>query len=240
MESATQRHLLSKASNSILGRSEEEKHRFRKYNPGDGLATVLVSDFSLGIARERMPKTILELNSDDKLKTFEAIGQFGHGGSSALSFCKSCLVITQPRFETIDGEFYWTLIFPEQEIEKSKQSIIRKWFADEDGLPLKGSLADFEELVDILPGTSLWHFGYNRAGRINPIKGAAQSNPYGRLGRLFFSYPLPFGITRSLHVQIRKLGIKLLKVVIFGYLNNQALETLSNIIPEKNPEKLIV
>lgn len=63
--------------------AEDEKHRFRKYNPGDGLATVLVRDTSLGITRERMPKTILELNSDDKLRTFEAIGQFGHGGSSA-------------------------------------------------------------------------------------------------------------------------------------------------------------
>lgn len=42
--------------------AEDEKHRFRKYNPGDGLATVLVRDTSLGIARERMPKTILELN----------------------------------------------------------------------------------------------------------------------------------------------------------------------------------
>jgi hypothetical protein len=174
--------------------AEQEKHRFRKYNPGDGLATVLVRDFSLGIARERMPKTILELNSDDKLKTFEAIGQFGHGGSSALAFCESCLVITQPRFETITDEFYWTLIFLEQEAEASKQSLVRKWFADEDGLPLVGSLADFEELIDILPGTSLWHFGYNRGGWIKRITGPAQSNPWGRLGRLFFSYPLPFEI----------------------------------------------
>lgn len=76
--------------------ADDEKHRFRKHNPGDGLATVLVRDFSLGISRERMPKTILDLNSDDKLKTFEAIGQFGHGGSSALAFSESCLVITQP------------------------------------------------------------------------------------------------------------------------------------------------
>ena len=38
--------------------ADEEKHRFRKYNPGDGLATVLVRDYSLGITRERMPKTI--------------------------------------------------------------------------------------------------------------------------------------------------------------------------------------
>jgi hypothetical protein len=174
--------------------SEAEKHRFRKYNPGDGLATVLVRDFSLGIARERMPKTILDLNSDDKLTTFEAIGQFGHGGSSALAFCESCLVITQPRFETTANEFYWTLIFTEQESEVSKQSLIRKWFAAEDELPLVGSLTDFEELANVLPGTSLWHFGYNRGGWIKPITGPAQNNPWGRLGRLFFSYPLPFEI----------------------------------------------
>lgn len=95
-----------------------------------------------------MPKTILDLNSDDKLKTFEAIGQFGHGGSSALAFCESCLVITQPRFETKPDEFYWTLIYPEQEAEASKQSLVRKWFADGDGLSLVGSVADFEELSE--------------------------------------------------------------------------------------------
>lgn len=166
--------------------SEDEKHRFRKYNPGNGLATVLVRDTSLGIARERMPKTILELNSDDKLKTFEAIGQFGHGGSSALAFCESCLVISQPRFETTGNEFYWTLIFPEQEAEASKQSLVRKWFADEDGLPLIASLADFQDIAAIVPGTSLWHFGYNRGGWIKPISGPEQTNPWGRLGRLFF------------------------------------------------------
>lgn len=174
--------------------AEDEKHRFRKYNPGDGLATVLVRDTSLGIARERMPKTILELNSDDKLRTFEAIGQFGHGGSSALAFCESCLVISQPRFDTVGDEFYWTLIFPEREAEASKQSLVRKWFADEDGLPLIASLADIQELAEFLPGTSLWHFGYNRGGWIKPISGPEQTNPWGRLGRLFFSYPLPFEI----------------------------------------------
>jgi len=151
-----------------------------------------------------MPKTILELNSDDKLKTFEAIGQFGHGGSSALAFCESCLVVTQPRFETVTDEFYWTLIFPEQEAEESKQSLIRKWFAEDDGLPLRGSLADFRELIDLLPGTSLWHFGYNRGGWIKPITGPAQSNPWGRLGRLFFSYPLPFGIAECVN-ELRQL-----------------------------------
>src|SRR6185503_20340636 len=62
--------------------------RYRKYKSPSGLVTVLVRDTALGISRDRMSGTILDLNSDDKLKTFEAIGQFGHGGSSALAFCE--------------------------------------------------------------------------------------------------------------------------------------------------------
>jgi hypothetical protein len=218
----------------------QEKHRFRKYNPGDGLATVLVRDFSLGIARERMPKTILELNSDDKLKTFEAIGQFGHGGSSALAFCESCLVITQPRFQTIDDQFYWTLIFPEQESEASKQALVRKWFADKDGLPLIGSLSDFEELAEVLPGTSLWHFGYNRGGWIKPITGPAQSNPWGRLGRLFFSYPLPFGIEGEFARTDSKTGYRNIKGAYFRLLEKSGDKTIIEYSSSEKSENLIV
>lgn len=222
------------------GESEDEKHRFRKYNPGDGLATVLVRDFSLGISRERMPKTILELNSDDKLKTFEAIGQFGHGGSSALAFCESCLVITQPRFEAIPDEFYWTLIFPEQETEESKQSIIRKWFADTDGLPLRGSIKDFEELKNVLPGTSLWHFGYNRGGWIKPITGPAQSNPWGRLGRLFFSYPLPFEIVGEFARTDVKNGRRNIKGAFFRLLEKSNDKEVIEYVSGEKSEKLLV
>lgn len=220
--------------------SEEEKHRFRKHNPGDGLATVLVRDFSLGIARERMPKTILDLNSDDKLKTFEAIGQFGHGGSSALAFSESCLVITQPRFETIEDEFYWTIIFLEKESEDSKQSLIRKWFADEDGLPLVGSVSDFEELPDILPGTSLWHFGYNRGGWIKKITGPAQSNPWGRLGRLFFSYPLPFEIHGELARTDSKTGQRNIKGAYFRLLDKSGDKSAVEYYSSEKSENLIV
>jgi hypothetical protein len=222
------------------GESEDEKHRFRKYNPGDGLATVLVRDFSLGISRERMPKTILELNSDDKLKTFEAIGQFGHGGSSALAFCKSCLVLTQPRFEAVPDEFYWTLIFPEQEAEESKQSIIRKWFADTDGLPLRGSIKDFEELTNVLPGTSLWHFGYNRGGWIKPITGPAQSNPWGRLGRLFFSYPLPFEIVGEFARTDVKNGRRNIKGAFFRLLEKSNDKEAIEYVSGEKSEKLLV
>lgn len=222
--------------------AEQEKHRFRKYNPGDGLATVLIRDFSLGITRERMPKTILDLNSDDKLRTFEAIGQFGHGGSSALAFCESCLVVTQSRFEAKADEFYWTLIFPEREIEDSKQSLVRKWFADEDGLPLVGSLADFEELRVALPGTSLWHFGYNRGGWIKRIAGPAQNNPFGRLGRLFFSYPLPFEIHGDFARSDKKdgSGKRTIKGAYFRLLERSGDETTVEYRSSEKSEKLIV
>lgn len=171
----------------------ESKHRFRKHNPADGLVSVLVRDYGTGVTREKMPETILTLNSEAKLQEFEAIGQFGHGGSSALAFCESCLVVTQPRFIESNAEFYWTLIFPEREVAESKQDVIRKWFADDD-LPLIGRIVDFPELSSAFPGTSIWHFGYNRGGWIKRIAGPEQSNPWGRLTRLFFSYPLPFEI----------------------------------------------
>jgi hypothetical protein len=172
----------------------EDAQRFRKHRPSDGLVTVLVEDFGTGLVREKMPESILTLNSESKLKEFEAIGQFGHGGSSALAFCESCLIVTQARGASASGEFAWTLIFPEQEPEDSKQQLIRRWFCADDNLPLIGPVADFAALRDKLPGTLVWHFGYNRGGWIKRIAGSEQTNPWGRLGRLFFSYPLPFEI----------------------------------------------
>jgi hypothetical protein len=172
----------------------DEKLRFRKYNPKDGLATVLVSDQGTGIDKQEMVQTILALNSDSKLKVWEAIGQFGHGGSSALSFCESALIITQPRSPTTPNEAYWTLVISEPEDEESKQGLVRRWFSDSNGLPLELSITDFPELQGMFPGTSIWHFGYHRGGWINPIAGAGQNTPWGRMGRMFFSYPLPFKV----------------------------------------------
>ena len=79
-----------------------------------------------------MPTTILDLNSDDKLRTFEAIGQFGHGGSSTLAFCELCLRADAAAVETVGDSVFWTLIFPERVHEASKQSWVRKWFCSED------------------------------------------------------------------------------------------------------------
>lgn len=219
----------------------DEKNRFRRYNPGDGLATVIVRDNSLGIQRDRMKETILNLNSDDKLKTFEAIGQFGHGGSSALAFCESCLILTQPRFTDDQDEFYWTLVVPEKESGASKQALIRKWFADADDLPLIASLADFPELVSWLPGTSLWHFGYNRGGWINRIVGPEQKNPWGRLGRLFFSYPLPFEIRGVFARSDAEDGRRNIKGAFFRLLEKEG-DTLANdksrkYLEYRSPEK---
>jgi hypothetical protein len=212
----------------------ESKHRFRKHNPADGLVSVLVRDFGTGISRKKMPETILSLNTEAKLQEFEAIGQFGHGGSSALAFCESSLIITYPRFDGSEAEFYWTLIFPEREQAESKQDVIRKWFCDVDQLPLVGSVEDFPELSSIFPGTSIWHFGYNRGGWIKRIAGPEQSNPWGRLTRLFFSYPLPFEIRGIFARTDTETGRRTVKAAFYR-IADQATDP--NVVEYKSGEK---
>jgi len=195
--------------------------RFRKYHAPEGLVAVLVRDTSLGIARDKMPTTILDLNCDDKLKTFEAIGQFGHGGSSALAFCELCLILTAPRFESCEREFYWTLIFPEPESEASKQSIARKWFCSGDGLPLADSLDAFPQIAHCFPGTSIWHYGYTRGSWLKTPVGTHQDTPAGRLGRLFFSYPLPLEIRGELARGDTPTGVRTIKGAYYRLLEDR-------------------
>jgi hypothetical protein len=195
--------------------------RFRKYHAPEGLVTVLIQDTSLGIARDKMSTTILDLNSDDKLKTFEAIGQFGHGGSSALAFCELSLIMTAPRFESRESEFYWTLIFAELEGEASKQSIARKWFCSGDGLPLADSLDAVPQIAHCFPGTSIWHYGYTRGPWLKTAVGTHQDTPAGRLGRLFFSYPLPFEIRGELARGDTPTGVRTIKGAYYRLLEDR-------------------
>lgn len=176
----------------------DTRRRFKRFQSETGLCSLLIRDRSLGISRQDIPNTILALNSESKLQTWEAIGQFGHGGSSALAFCESCLIVTQPRSGGVPGQFHWTLIFPEAEANESKQSIVFRWFAEQDGLPLTSQIARFQALQGTLPGTSVWHFGYDRGDWVKTAVGTHQDTPAGRLGRLLFSYPLPFRIQGEL------------------------------------------
>lgn len=221
----------------IWDEDPKEHHRYRRYQPDDGLVTVLVRDRGVGIERDRMPRTILDLNSDDKLRVFEAVGQYGHGGSSSLSFCESALVITQPRFGGDADQCYWTLIYPEPEHQASKQELVRVWFAAEDGLPLVLDLGDFPDLRAHFPGTSVWHFGYYRGGWIKRISGPEQSNPWGRLGRLLFSYPLPALIEGKFARTDTETGHRTLTGASFRMVSDpQKLE----LMPAEKSETLIV
>ena len=224
----------------IFEESATEKHRYRKHHPDDGMVTVVVQDYGTGISRERMSKTILDLNSEDKLKTFEAIGQFGHGGASSLSFCESALVITQPRFGQQSDQCYWTLIYPEPESEASKQELLRKWFADDDKLPLVLSLSDFPEVRSFLPGTGVWHFGYHRGGWIKRIAGPEQTNPWGRLSRLFFSYPLPFDIKGKFARTDTESGTRTLKGSFFRLMEKKDDQEEIELPPSEKSDSLIV
>lgn len=202
-------------------REEETKRRFKRFHSGSGLCTLLVRDTSLGIGLREMPETILALNSESKLRTWEAIGQFGHGGSSALAFCESSLIVTQPRFENSPRDFYWTLIFPEAEREESKQSVVFRWFADQNGLPLVDQVSNYPPLRDALPGTSIWHFGYDRGDWVKTAVGTHQDTPAGRFGRLLFSYPLPFRIQGQLARGETETGSRTVKGAFFRLVDDR-------------------
>jgi hypothetical protein len=101
--------------------------------------------------------------------------------------------MSQPCFGAGDDLIFWTLIYPEKDKDDSKQDSVRTWFSDSDRFPLVVRQSDLSD-PSVFPGTSVWHFGYHRGGWIKRITGPEQSNPWGRLGRLFFSYPLPFEV----------------------------------------------
>lgn len=218
-----------------------ERHRFKRYSPEASLCTFLVQDNALGLSRHEIPDTILRLNSDSKLRTFEAIGQFGHGGSSALAFCESCLVVTQPRLDGNPNEFYWTLIFPDQESGDSKQAYTLKWFAAADGLPMLGTRLDFPDLFNSLPGVLLWHFGYDRGDWIRTSVRTHQDSPAGRLGRLFFSYPLPFQIHGEFARGESESGTRTIKGAFFRLTEDRTSgKSITEYRTGEKSEKLIV
>src|SRR5439155_9250782 len=71
-------------------------------------------------------------------------------------------------------------------------------------------------------GTSIWHFGYNRGGWIKRIAGPEQSNPWGRLTRLFFSYPLPFEIRGAFARTDTETGRRSVKGAFYRILDQSA------------------
>ena len=213
---------------------EKEHLRYRKYQPSEGLITVLVRDNALGINRERMPKTILDLNSDDKLKTFEAIGQFGHGGSSALAFCELCLILTQPRFDSFDDRFYWTLIFPEPKGKHLSNRLYGSGFVEAISSAYCSDI-EYPCSKRYFPGTSIWHFGYTRGSWLKTAARTHQDTPAGRLGRLFFSYPLPFEIRGELARSDTPSGMRTIKGAYFRLLEDRS--GISDVINYRSGEK---
>jgi hypothetical protein len=75
---------------------------------------------------------------------------------------------------------------------------VRKWFCASDDLPMVGKKDTLPTLASAFPGTSIWHFGYVRGSWLKTAAGAHQDTPAARLGRLFFSYPLPCEIRGEL------------------------------------------
>ena len=53
-----------------------------------------------------------------------------------------------------------------------------RWFADQDGRPLTDQVSNYPELSDALPGTSIWHLGYDRGDWAKTAVGTHQNTPF--------------------------------------------------------------
>lgn len=107
-------------------------------------------------------------------------------------------------------------------------------------LPIVLNLNDFPELRKYLPGTSVWHFGYQRGGWIKRIAGPEQSNPWGRLSRLFFSYPLPFDITGKFARTDSESGTRTLKGSFFRLMEKRNIVEEIELPPTEKSDSLII
>jgi hypothetical protein len=82
-------------------------------------------------------------------------------------------------------------------------------------------LQAFPSLALALPGTSIWHFEYNRGDWLKTAVGIHQDTPAGRFGRLFFSYPLPFEIRGEFARGDTSSGIRTVKGAYFRLLEDK-------------------
>lgn len=83
------------------------------YDSGhDARPTVEVRDKGLGLCPEDFSRTILDLNSSNKIEKLHLMGAYGQGGSTALSYNNLTIIMSKPFFgnEVTRGKVAWTIV----------------------------------------------------------------------------------------------------------------------------------
>ena len=155
---------------------------------GDGRAkrTIDVADHGRGLTAEEIPKTILSLNSDNKLDKYHTAGAFGQGGSATFASCEYTLVASR---KVGGDDVAFTVVRYEPPRGLKLGSYV---FLVVDGLvPTTKVVSEFGEF-----STRVRHYGYDLddyAAKLGP------NSLYGRLQSVMFDPVLPFTLDTRVH-----------------------------------------
>lgn len=94
----------------ITSLSDKIKITMYDSNKG-GKPTIQIRDKGIGIKPEYFRKTILDLNSSNKINKLYLMGAFGQGGSTALSYNDLTIIISKPYIHNeISKKVAWTIV----------------------------------------------------------------------------------------------------------------------------------
>ena len=118
--------------------------------------TVEIRDYGIGIRSKDFSKTILSLNESNKLNKFHLMGAYGQGGSTALAFSNTTVIVSR-RFtkDNSDKEISFTIVRINQgDYAKNKQQWVEYCVNKKTGNPF--SYNEKNETV-FKPGTLVRH-----------------------------------------------------------------------------------
>jgi len=167
--------------------------------------TVDILDYGIGLTAEQFPKTILSLQSGNKLNKKYLLGAFGQGGSSTLAFSEYALILSRSKSQTDKlaftlirilslGDDYKEDCFAYLAVKDDQGNVIVpsiEFTSDE--LSIYRNLPGRIKLPDLKHGTLVRHFSYklqDLTGTLSPQPG----NLYHFLHFSMFDTLLPFRV----------------------------------------------
>ena len=123
--------------------------------------TVVVDDSGCGLSPRLIPKTILSLNEDNKIRKPWLIGLYGQGGSATLGFSRATVIVSRrhPDFNgTEPDRIGWTIVLEEETDPALVKTSRYVYLVDDSGEVFTCSPSVLPELNN---GTRIVHVGYD-------------------------------------------------------------------------------
>ena len=187
------------------GDADEQVHVVLSAGDEDSKPTIDVVDNGLGLQPEQFPKTILSLQSGNKIQKKYLAGAYGQGGSSTLAFCDYTLIVSRHvDTEHIVGFTVMKLMELPEEYKENAYVYLSIDSGKVDTVPsirLDGNLSPYAHIegtdtiapIRLPYGTLVRSYGF-RLERHSGRLGASPGNLYHLLHNMLFDPILPFRV----------------------------------------------